>query len=205
MKLKFLLIFVIAFVLIFSVLNSRFIFANVKFWLYGKTAPSPVSTPVPPALSEIKIKEKVLPNEATLVISNIGVSAPIIFGAGSDEKNIYKNLENGVVHYSATPKPGMDGVSIVLGHSSAYPWYKGAYGSAFALLGKLKAGDKIFVKYGDSQAFVYSVKQSVVFSPFQEDPRLAQIEKSERPTLVLISCWPVGTNYKRIIVEAELQ
>jgi sortase (surface protein transpeptidase) len=61
------------------------------------------------------------------------------------------------------------------------------------------------VNYDDGQSFVFSVKQSIIFSPFVEDNRLKEIEKSEKPTLVLISCWPVGTNYKRIAVQAELQ
>lgn len=148
-------------------------------------------------------KKTVLPDKATLIIGTIGVSVPIVFNTESDTKSIYKSLENGVVHYSDTPKPGMDGISIILGHSSAYPWYKGAYGSVFALLGKLKPGDKIYIKYSDGQTFAFSVKQSIIFSPFKKDARLTQIEKSDWPTLVLISCWPIGTNYKRIAIQAE--
>jgi len=202
MKLRFFLVFAIAFVLIFAVLNSRFIFANIKFWINGGVALSPALSDLSKTEPNTKI---VLPDKAILVIDNIGVSAPIVFGVGDDAKNIYNNLEKGVVHYSSMPKPGMDGVSIILGHSSAYPWYKGAYGSVFALLGKLKAGDKIYVEYGDGRTFAFSVKQSIIFSPFKEDTRLAQIEKSEKPTLILISCWPIGTNYKRIAVQAELE
>jgi LPXTG-site transpeptidase (sortase) family protein len=207
-KTRFLLIFLVSFILIFSVLNSRFVIANVKFWALNKTIPPPIASsnplPIEPNKAEPN-KKLILPDKALLVINGIGVSAPIIFGVGSNTKNIYNNLENGVVHYSDTPKPGMNGVSIILGHSSAYPWYKGAYGSVFALLGKLKVGDKIYVKYEDGQTFVFSVKQSIIFSPFAKDNRLSEIEKSEKPTLVLISCWPVGTNYKRIAVQAELE
>lgn len=203
MKKRFLLIFIAAFILIFAVLNSRFIIANVKFWMLGKVVSPPEIFSNPPKIEPEK--KLTLPDEALLVIGDIGVSAPIVFGVGSEAKNIYNNLENGVVHYSSTPKPGMNGVSIILGHSSAYPWYKGAYGSVFALLGKLKIGDKIYVKYNDGQTFTFSVKQSIIFSPFVKDTRLAEIEKSEKPTLILISCWPVGTNYKRIAVQAELE
>jgi LPXTG-site transpeptidase (sortase) family protein len=202
-RLRFFSVFVVAFILMFAVLNSRFVIANVKFWVLGGVVPPPIISDNLPKIEPDK--KIVLPDKATLVVGGIGISAPVVFGAGSDTKNIYDNLENGVVHYSSTPKPGMDGVSIILGHSSAYPWYKGVYGSVFALLGKLKTGDKIYVEYGDGQTFAFSVKQSIVFSPFKEDTRLAQIEKSEKPTLVLISCWPIGTNYKRIAVQAELE
>ena len=166
-KLRFFSVFVTAFILIFAVLNSRFVIANVKFWVSGGVVPpSIISGDQPQTKPAQKI---VLPDKATLVIGGIGISAPIVFGAGSNAKNIYNNLENGVVHYSSTPKPGTDGVSIILGHSSAYPWYKGAYGSVFALLSKLKAGDEIYVEYGDGQTFAFSVKQSIIFSPFKEE------------------------------------
>jgi LPXTG-site transpeptidase (sortase) family protein len=202
MRLRFFLIFVVAFVLIFAVLNSRFIYANAKFWLLTgqKFPPSPVKSGAAPAAPEAKP----LPDKAMLGIEKVGLSAPIIFGLPDNNRVLYGGLEQGVVHYSATPKPGERGVSIILGHSSAYPWYKGAYGSVFALLGKLSIGDRIYVKYDDGQTFVFSVKQTVIFSPFKENTQLTQIEKSDKPTIVLISCWPIGTDYKRIAVVAEL-
>lgn len=204
MKLRFLKIFVLTFIIIFTVLNGRFVYANLKYWLL--VGPLPIATNeevrgLP--LSPEKIIPK-LPDQAILKIDGLGISAPIIFGVGSDIKNIYNSLEKGTVHYSDTPKPGMVGTSVLLGHSSAYPWYKGQYGSVFALLGKLKPGDKITVKYEDGNSFTFLVKQSVVFSPFGNDARLTELERASGSTIVLISCWPVGTNYKRIAVQAEL-
>lgn len=205
MKAQFFIVFLIAFVASFAILNGRFLYAEVRFWTladtFKKNATQSLNNERLPIAESVK--EKPLPNQANLVIENIGVSTPIVFGASTDTNDIYKNLENGVVHYSTSPKPGQNGASMILGHSSAYPWYKGAYGSVFALLGKLKAGDKIFVKYSDGRTFAYSVKQSVIFTPFKNDSRLSLIEQTQKPTLVLISCWPVGTNYKRIAIEAE--
>jgi len=140
---------------------------------------------------------------AVLSIGRIGVSAPIVFDSGSIDQEIYNSLERGVVHYPGTPKPGEGGASIILGHSSAYPWYRGKYGSVFALLGKLQTGDKIRVEYADGRTFTYNVTASIIFSP-SNDSRLTQIQNSSKPTLVLISCWPIGTNYKRIAIQAEL-
>ncbi|MBI2063784.1 MAG: sortase [Candidatus Yanofskybacteria bacterium] len=199
---KFIKVFLVSFVLIFAVLNGRFLYANVNYWLGSGTAPIYNQPSPSPSLT---IAEKTpLPDRATLIIEKLGISAPLVFGVNSDNDTIFKNLENGVVHYSNTPKPGLDGVSIILGHSSAYPWYKGAYGSVFALLGKLQPGDKFSVRYADGRTFNFAIKQSVVFSPFADDSRLTQIEKTPGTSLVLVSCWPVGTNYKRIAVQAEL-
>ncbi|MBI2669865.1 MAG: sortase [Candidatus Yanofskybacteria bacterium] len=200
MKLKFIKVFLVSFFLIFAVLNGRFLYANAKYWLDNGVAPVSDQSPAPQKLTN----EAPLPDKAMLVIEKIGVSAPVVFGVSNDNDTIFKNLENGIVYYSNTPKPGLKGVSIILGHSSAYPWYKGKYGSVFALLGKLQLGDKFSVRYDDGRTFNFVVKQSVVFSPFADDSRLTQIEKSPGTSLVLVSCWPVGTNYKRIAVQAEL-
>lgn len=204
MKLRIFKLFVLSFAVIFSVLNGRFVFANLQYWLAGD-----IPKPLPEKqVGKLPISPNrdtpVLPSEAILKIDRLGIAAPVVFGVEDDLKKIYSSLERGVVHYARTPKPGVDGTSIILGHSSAYPWYRGSYGSVFALLGKLQPGDTIRIQYKDGGTFSFTVKQSLVFSPFTDDERLLQLEQSQTPTIVLVSCWPVGTNYKRIAVQAEL-
>jgi LPXTG-site transpeptidase (sortase) family protein len=204
MKLRYIKFFVLAFLIFFSIFNGRFIYANVSYWFtVGTLPPAQFTKPTSLPVSQNKAPNP-LPNQATLVIDKIGVSAPIVFGVGNDPKKILNSLVNGVVHYSDTPKPGESGVSVILGHSSAYPWYTGHYGSVFALLGKLQSGDKFYVRYSDGRVFTYSVSQSIIFTPFTSDARLTQIEQNKDSSLVLVSCWPVGTNYKRIAVQAKL-
>ncbi len=199
-KLRFFSIFVVAFVLIFAVLNSRFLVAETQYF-FGITptiSPAPVTSPIP---EKTVIKTS---DSAILTVSKIGVSAPIVFGVSDNIKNIYDNLSRGVVHYSPSPKPGEKGASIILGHSSDYPWKKNAYGSVFALLGKLAPGDRLQVQYDNGTVLTFEVKQSLIFAPFSKDSRLEKIEGSMDSSLVLVSCWPVGTAYKRIAVEATL-
>ncbi len=209
MLFKFLKVFIVSFLLIFVILNGRFLYANVNYFFNTPKDTSTLptdksSTPHLPLSEDRKTPTKPLTGEAILVIPKIGISAPIVFGVSNDDASILKSLEKSVVHYSDTPKPGLDGVSIILGHSSAYPWYKGHYGSVFALLGKLNPGDKFYVQYADGRVFNFLVKQSIVFSPLSNDARLTAIEKTPGSSLVLISCWPIGTNYKRIAIQAEL-
>lgn len=190
MKLKLLKFFIIAFLIIFAVLNGRFFYTNVRFALFGPNA-SGITAGGTAAIQG--------PENARLIIKKIGVGAPIVLGADNNSKSIPDSLEKGVVNYPGSPKPG-EGLSIILGHSSAYPWYKGSYGSVFALIGKLKPGDKFSVEYGDGRKFIYSVKKSLVFSPFAKDAGLSELEKEAGNSVILISCWPLGTNYKRIAV-----
>jgi sortase (surface protein transpeptidase) len=35
-----------------------------------------------------------------------------------------KELENGIIRYPGSAKPGEDGISFIFGHSSNFPWVK---------------------------------------------------------------------------------
>lgn len=202
---RLLVIFLVTFVGAFLLLNLRFVEKNVQYLV----APGTIRTrdTLGDAIRLLPLAQNVqpkpLPDQATLVIDSIGVRAPIVFNVPDDNGAIYGNLENGIVHYSNTAKPGNPGAAVLLGHSSAYPWYKGDYGAVFALLSKLKVGDRFYVQYSDSRTFVYEMQQSIIFNPFANDERLTALENAQGNTLILISCFPVGTNYKRIAVQAR--
>lgn len=204
---RLLIIFVATFTGAFVLLNIRFVEKNIQYAISPGTIRTKDTLQDAIRLLPLSenVKPKPLPSSATLVIDSIGVQAPIIFDVPDNNDLIYKNLEKGVVHYTNTSKPGEPGAAIVLGHSSAYPWYKGKYGAVFALLNKLKVGDRFYVRYSDERTFVYEMKQAIIFNPFDtNDQRLAAIENAPGSSLILISCYPVGTNYKRIAVQAEV-
>lgn len=200
------LIFFVTFGSAFFLLNLSFVEKNLQYLV----APGTIRTrdTLGDAIRLLPLaeayKEKPLPDAATLVIDSIGVRAPIVFNVPNDNDVIYRQLEDGVVHYIDTAKPGMPGVSIVLGHSSAYPWYDGEYGAVFALLSKLDPGDRFYVQYEDQRTFVYEMTQSIIFNPFEDDERLNALEQAPGSTILLISCYPVGTDYKRIAIQARL-
>jgi LPXTG-site transpeptidase (sortase) family protein len=202
------LIFASTFALAFLFLNVRYVEQNVQYLV----APGTIKTrntlqdairllPLSP-----NVAPKPLPNNARLVIDSIGVNAPIVFNTPDDNDAIYERLADGVVHYSSTAKPGNPGAAIILGHSSAYPWYRGDYGAVFALLSKLQTGDRFYIQYEDNRTFVYEMSGSVIFNPFVKDDKSAELERMEQAeggSLILISCYPVGTNFRRIAVQAR--
>ncbi|HXV26944.1 MAG TPA: sortase [Candidatus Paceibacterota bacterium] len=198
-------IFVATFAVVFLLLNYRFVEQNVQYVIAPATIRS--RNTLDDAIRLLPISQAVvakpLPDQATLIIDSIGVRAPIVFNTPDDTDMIYDRLEDGVVHYSGTSKPGDGGVSIVLGHSSAYPWYKGDYGAVFALLSKLQPGDRFYIQYSDNRSFFYEMKENLIFNPFKGDERLTAMERASGDNVILISCYPVGTNYLRIAVRAE--
>lgn len=177
----------------FGLLNIRYVSAQIKFWFFPVTINSQI-TPILP-LSDSR--------NFFLEIPAIGAGAPVVLEKSLDQNKIFKSLENGVVHYADSPLPGQKGATIILGHSSAYPWYRGDYGSVFALLEKLKPGDDVYIKNGE-KVFAYRVTESIIFYPFAKDKSVDQIAQTDTSSVVLVSCWPVGTNFRRIAVRADL-
>lgn len=147
----------------------------------------------------------VIPKTSTnLLIPSLGVTAPIIFEPTTNEDRIYSALEGGVVHYAKTPDPGNSGTAIIIGHSSVYPWYRGKYGYVFSSLSKLTEGDIINIEK-EGKILTYKVTKSLIFSPTNpDDYELKELETTNGSSIVLMTCWPTGTNSKRVAVRADL-
>lgn len=185
---KFLGIFTAIFVLSFIFLNGPalwkefdyFTVTNINNTSYAAT--TPIATPVT--------------TESRLVIPQIKVSVPVIWNV--NDNSVIQNLEKGVVHYAGTALPGQIGNIFITGHSSYYPWAAGDYKDIFALLNKLKTGDKIYLQYG-GQNFVYEVSGIKTVSPND----LGVLDTTPNKTLTLMTCVPVGTNLQRLIVTAN--
>ncbi|MDO8495208.1 MAG: sortase [bacterium] len=211
---KFIIYFCLIFIASFTLLNVRFVSAQMKFWFFAFSSSEENDTAYANDGGWMdKMHDQSTEVTRTLPLSDamsffleipaIGVKAPVVLEKSVDSQKIFDRLEEGVVHYSDSPLPGQRGTAIILGHSSAYPWYKGDYGSIFALLGKLKAGDQIYVN-DSGKMLTYSVTESVIFNPFSHDKSVDQIVATDNSSIILVSCWPVGTNSKRIAVKADL-
>ena len=114
------------------------------------------------------------------------------------EKQIQEALRDGVVHYPGTAEPGDRGNVVITGHSSYFPWDPGRFKDVFALLHQVKIGDEIIV-YHNQKAYLYQVYDKKVITPDKVDV-LTQ-EGDNR--LTLITCTPVGTNLKRLVILAK--
>lgn len=186
----FFIIFFAVFAVSLAIFNGRFIYAQLKYDFLGPT-------PVDIADNKNKIEKGLfwLPvsgsvdNLVTLVIPLIGVNAPIVLSGNTDESLIQKDLEKGVVRYGNS--------NVILGHSSAYPWYKGNYGSVFSLLNKLQIGDEIYI-YSNNKKYSYKMSEKQINSP----KNISLQETTEDSAIYLVSCWPINTNWKRIAIKA---
>ena len=155
-----------------------------------------------PIVSEDKPKiQQYTENGNTIKIPKIGISAPLIFVSNSDNGYLHNKLDSGVVHYPGSSMPGEQGQTIVLGHSAPANWPKIKYDWVFSRLNELNKGDQIILNY-NNQKYIYSVIRKVFLNKGEEMPEQGLTNNNN--TLISISCWPPGKDYKRIAVESEL-
>jgi len=152
--------------------------------------PAPTATPAPAVAA--------YPNN-TVIVNSINVSAPIHWDTAFDETILQNQLKSGVIQLAGTAKPGEKGAVVIFGHSSNYPWVKGDYNTIFASLSQVKNGQEIVIQYNDV-TYRYQVEKSYEVQPTD----LSVLSSTGQDgTLRIITCTPVGTSLRRLVVEAK--
>jgi len=194
---------ILAFLVGFSIVNGPAIGKKISFWfdsIRGKTpsADEYIKPNVTVSASVQSATTESLPDNH-LIIPKINVDAPVNWNI--DDADVQNKLLEGIVHYKKTALPNQDGGNVFMtGHSSNYWWIKSAYNQVFALLPDLTNGDEIIVTY-QGVKYVYRVYDKFVVSPDQVEVMNSIEGKS---TLTLMSCVPIGTNFRRQIIRSEL-
>ncbi|GEM_PF-3203661 len=135
-----------------------------------------------------------------MTVPAIDTEAPIVFIDSRDETAIYEGLKSGYVHYAKTALPGENGDGVYFCHSSTRHGSSGDYDTLCANLDKLERGDEIIISSETTKLRYVVTSRKNDYDP--SDPKI--FRKTQRPTMEIISCWPVGTNRYRIVVRAEL-
>lgn len=143
--------------------------------------------------------EVAIGKEPKLIVPKINVDIPVVYDVTTfDETAIQQGLERGVVHYGNTALPGQIGNNVIVGHSSNNFLNTGKYKFAFVLLNRLEEGDNIILHYKGTR-YIYRVFNKEIIQP--NDFRLVQ--PTTKPVVTLITCDPPGTNWRRLVVQAE--
>lgn len=181
--LEFLGVFLLVFGIIFFTSNFSVVY-NLVYYYFQKSVPQNQG-----ALFDYKNLEN------KIIIPKINVFAPIIFPK-EDEENILDDLKKGVVYLPIKFDLIKQGSGIILGHSSRLLLNPGKYDIAFLFLSKLQRGDQIFIYFGNKKFDYRVINQEIVFSDDLSHLKFDQ----NNPILYLITCWPPGTNLKRLVV-----
>ncbi len=149
----------------------------------------------------------VTPDDNRIIIPRINKNIPIT--DVSDETVIYSErlqdiedslqdaLKGGVVRYPGTAVPGEQGNVFLTGHSSYYLLAPGDYKDVFALLHKMELGDEVIVYYNQKKVR-YKVNEIKEVWPNEVEI----LEQTNDYRLTLMTCTPIGTNLRRLVVTA---
>lgn len=147
----------------------------------------------------IKVLQPKDPN-FSLIVEKIGADAPIVPNVDPTNKAVYNEaLKRGVAHALGTSFPGQAGVTYLFAHSTDTIFNVPRFNAIFYLLNDLVAGDRIVVFF-DGKRHDYFVTEKSITEP--EDVRYFTLQTSEQ-ILVLQTCYPPGTTWKRLLVVAK--
>ncbi|MDI6883168.1 MAG: sortase [Patescibacteria group bacterium] len=207
----FVFFFLISFLIInFNEVSLVFNYFNYKVIWERISKPSAIlhdreelPTEINASNSEENTKESSKENfkENFLEIPKIGVLAPIILSKATEEKELEKTLKRGVLLYPDSVRPGEKGKTIILGHSAPPNWPDINYDRVFNNLDKLEKGDEVVV-YFNQKKYLFEVFEKKIFLPKEEEEILATDERGS--SLILLTCWPPGKDFKRLAVLTKL-
>ncbi len=191
---KFFSLIVFLFIFILVILNWSWINKKIKFWWKSNRGVINNTIEDQSSLSDGEI----IPEDERFIITKIDINAPIVWMESDEEEEIQKYLKNGIGHYPGTAFPGEVGNCVLTGHSSNYLWVTGEYNDVFALLNNLVIGDKAIIYYKQKK-YVYEIFEIEKVSI----ESIEVLESTSESILTLITCWPPGTNWQRLIVKAK--
>lgn len=140
--------------------------------------------------------------EFGIVVEKIGANAPVIANVDASNKKIYNQaLQEGVAHAAGTAFPGEKGITFLFAHSVLNPWDVPRYNAVFYLLRELTIGDRIIIFY-QGRRFDYLVTEKLVVAPNNTSVLNRAVDSS---TLVLQTCDPPGTTWRRLLIVAKLE
>lgn len=161
-------------------------------------------TPVESKLGNILNKELVPPVQKRfqLIIPKINLNVPVVANVDpSNQKEYQVALNQGIAHAKGSGLPGENGPKnqtiYLFAHSSSL--IQSQYSYAFSQLNKLDESDEVKLWFWGN-LYQYQVAKKEVLS--QEDTRYF-VSQSEKPRLVLQTCWPPGTDLKQLVVVSK--
>ena len=167
------------------------------FWRYKFGPPLKV-----PALAEST--EKTDYQDFFIFIPKIKAKARVFANTPTNNRQEYlKILHQGVAHAKGTNFPGEGKTIYLFAHSTNSPFYATRLNAVFMLLNQLVPHDLIIIYFSGRQ-YRYRVVKKLIVSPKSID-YLHYPPLNGQETLILQTCYPPGTIWKRLLVFATKQ
>ena len=138
--------------------------------------------------------------EFSVVIPKISVNSAVFANIPVDDEDVWGPvLQKGVAHAKGSYFPDQEGTVYLFGHSTDYIWNVNRFNAVFYLLKEMEAGDRVAVFYKEDR-YEYEVTENKIVKTDQ----LEEINRDFATSrLILQTCWPPGTTWKRLLVFAK--
>lgn len=136
----------------------------------------------------------------SIIVEKIGANAPIIPNVDASSKSLYEAaLKRGVAHALGTAFPGQAGVIYLFAHSTDTIWNVPRFNAVFYLLKDMEPQDKVVIFFA-GRRYDYIVVEKKITEP--SDVSYFTLKTTEQ-ILVMQTCYPPGTTWKRLLVIAK--
>lgn len=138
----------------------------------------------------------------SIYIPKINAKSPIVANVDPAVSDTYMEaLKSGVAHAYGSPLPGRAGATYIFAHSTNGPWNVSQYNAVFYLLRELEPEnqDEIYVFF---QGKVHKYRVTEKHITEADDVSWLTESQTGSERLILQTCWPPGTIWKRLIVVA---
>lgn len=136
----------------------------------------------------------------SIIVEKIGADAPIVANVDASNKDVYDAaLKRGVAHALGTAFPGQPGVTYLFAHSTDTIFNVPRYNAIFYLLQEMVPGDKIIIFF-NGKRYDYVATETKITEA--SDVSYFTMKTTEQ-ILVMQTCYPPGTTWKRLLVVAK--
>ncbi len=150
-------------------------------------------------VSEPAVLPSVNPEEDSFItLPGLDAPLPLVFSETLEEARLQEYLKTGAVVLPLGTTFGEEGNVVVTAHSSGTESF-GPYRFAFAKLSELNEGDEYSISTPKA-TYRYKVYKKEIVWPHEVD----KLPNDNRSTVTLVTCWPLWTNFQRLLVHTEL-
>lgn len=149
------------------------------------------------------LKQEIIPKDTQfgIVVPKIRANSKIVAEVNPYDSKVYQlALTEGVAHAKGTVFPGEVGNMFLFSHSAVNFYEANRYNSIFYLLDKMEKGDEIYLYY-QGEKFTYRVTDKKIV--LASDIKYLSGNDTKK-VITLMTCWPAGTSWKRLLVLGEL-
>lgn len=137
----------------------------------------------------------------SIVIPKIDANSRIIENVDASSPKAYlPALKKGVAQAAGSATPNEKGTTYLFAHSTDNFWDVGQYNAVFYLLKNLELGDSVVLFY-QNKRYDYKVTDKKIVDP-TEVGYIVNSKKTDTQ-VILQTCWPPGTTWKRLLVIAK--